>query len=167
MITEIGHFALILALGVTQIIPLNALGIVLLAVGGGLIALELAIPSGILGVGGVIAIILGVLYLFDPAMAPGIAYDTTSLVVVAALMGMAMLGVSAAIAGSRRQRIRSGYDAMIGQRGKAIENIADTGRVFVNGEVWRATAREGIIEQNADVEIVGVKPGLTLEVRRI
>jgi membrane-bound serine protease (ClpP class) len=163
----VGVIALVLALGVSQIIPISMIGVGLLVVGGILIALEFLIPSGILGIGGIVALVMGTLYLFDPSMLLGISIDYTGLVFMALLMGGTMLGVSVAIARSRRQVVRSGYSDLVGQRGKTLSNVAGEGQIFVNGEVWRAVSLEGIIEQNADVEVVGVQEGLTLEVRKV
>jgi membrane-bound serine protease (ClpP class) len=163
----VGVIALVLALGVSQIIPISMIGVGLLAVGGVLIALEFVIPSGILGIGGIVALVMGTLYLFDPSMLLGISIDYTGIVIMALLMGCTMLGVSVAVARSRRQAVRTGYSGLVGQRGKTLSNVANEGQIFVNGEVWRAVSLEGIIEQNADVEVVGVREGLTLEVRKV
>jgi membrane protein implicated in regulation of membrane protease activity len=55
----------------------------------------------------------------------------------------------------------------VGQRGAALENFTAEGKVFVNGEIWRATAAQGLIEKDSAVEVVRVVDNLTIEVKAI
>ena len=56
-------YALILALAVSQIIPINTGAVLLIVVGAGLIGAELYTGSIVLGVGGIISMILGIVAL--------------------------------------------------------------------------------------------------------
>jgi len=60
-------------------------------VGAFLIGLELYIPSGILGVGGIIAMVLGAIYLVDVSRAPDLAVAYSYIVPVALVLGGFML----------------------------------------------------------------------------
>ena len=58
----VGVICLVLALTVSQIIPINAAAVALLVVGAVLIGLELYISSIALGLGGIVALVLGMFY---------------------------------------------------------------------------------------------------------
>lgn len=160
----VGLICLILALAVSQIIPLSTGGILLLVAGAALIGLELAIPSGILGLGGVIAIALGAFYLFDESMHPGVPFDETGLMLTAALLGILMLWVSTKVRKAHSRKTITGVPALVGMRGLALGPISSKGKVRVNGEIWEAEAEHGLIDKDTAIVVVGVK-GLLLLVR--
>ena len=53
---------------------------------------------------------------------------------------------------------------MVGAVGTADQSFTSEGTVSVNGEIWKATTRRGIIHKDAHVRVVALKPGLVLEV---
>ncbi|MBN8550056.1 MAG: nodulation protein NfeD [Deltaproteobacteria bacterium] len=163
----VGIICLILALAVTEIIPLSQGGILLFIVGSFLIGLEFYIPSGILGIGGVVAMALGALYLVDVSRAPDMAVAYHYIVPLAAVLGGFMLFVAMSAVRAMHRRATTGADGLVGQHGKALENFTSKGKVSVNGEVWNAVAAEGIIEKGSQVEVLSMKEGLLLEVRKI
>ena len=163
----VGVISLILALAVTQIIPINQGAIALLGLGALLIGAELYYTTGVLGIGGVIAITLGALYLVDAAAAPGVAVSPELVAPVAILLGLFMLLVARAAYRNLRRRVTTGFEGLIGQTGRAAENFTTAGRVLVNGEIWRATSAAGIIEREQPIEVVAVRDGMVLEVRAV
>jgi membrane-bound serine protease (ClpP class) len=163
----VGVICLILALAVGQIIPLNVGAIMLLVVGALLIGAEMFFPSFILGIGGIVALALGALYLIDGGAAPGLAVDPAIVLPPAVLLGALMLAVVAVATRTFRRRAVTGAVGLIGQRGRALENFTSAGKVFVNGEIWRATAASGIVEKDATVEVVRLVDRLTVEVRPV
>ncbi|RMG40043.1 MAG: nodulation protein NfeD, partial [Candidatus Dadabacteria bacterium] len=48
--------------------------------------------------------------------------------------------------------------------GEALETITDKGTVFVNGEIWNAVVKDGLVEKGSKIKVVGVRDGLVLEV---
>lgn len=163
----VGVICLILALAVSQIIPLNTGAILLLVVGAILIGAEMFFSSFVLGIGGIIALALGALYLIDAGSAPGLAVDPLMVVPPAVVLGVLMLFVAALAVRSHRRRVTTGVVGLVGQRGKALDNFTSEGRVFVNGEIWRASVANGIVDKDAVVEIVRVIDNLTVEVKRV
>lgn len=163
----VGVICLILALAVSEIIPLSQGGILLFVVGAFLIGLELYIPSGILGIGGVIAMALGALYLVDVSRAPDLAVAYHYIVPLALLLGGFMLFVAMSAVKTLRRRASTGSEGLVGQRGKALATFTAKGKISVNGEVWDAVATQGIIEKGSDVEVLSMKKGLILEVRKV
>jgi membrane protein implicated in regulation of membrane protease activity len=55
--------------------------------------------------------------------------------------------------------------ALIGETGRALENIADYGQIYVQGEIWNAKCVQGIIAKDQLVEVVGVGEGLLLKIK--
>jgi membrane-bound serine protease (ClpP class) len=54
-----GALSLLLAFFALQVLPMNTTGLLLALLGIGLLVLELKVPSGVLGVGGTIALVIG------------------------------------------------------------------------------------------------------------
>lgn len=166
----VGAICLVLALLVTSVIPISQGGLVLLILGAVLIAMEVYIGSGILGVGGLVSLTLGALYFVDVDLAPGMSVSLEMLLPVIALMGLLFFYIAAEGRKALRAEPSTGNEGMIGDFGTAVENIVDGGRVFVNGEYWnavRAPDQEGIIEKDARVQVVAVQDGLALVVKKV
>ncbi len=53
---------------------------------------------------------------------------------------------------------------MVGVQGTADQTFTSEGTVSVNGEIWKATSRRGIINKGDRIRVVAIKPGLVLEV---
>lgn len=135
----IGGICLLLALYAFQILPVNYAGLALMALGLALVAVELFVPSfGILGVGGIVAVMLGSVILFDSDV-PGLEMNTGLI----AGMGFASALIFAAIiwlaARSVRKPRLDAKEALIGLEAEAISDFSDgQGRVHLHGEDWRA-----------------------------
>jgi membrane-bound serine protease (ClpP class) len=157
-----GAICLLVALASFQILPINVTGVALLVVGAAMLVAELFLPSfGIIGVGGLIAFVLGSLFLFDPAET-GLAIDRRLIGSAAAAVGLVMLVLAGLVARSMRQRSTTGREGLMGLVGEARTRLAPGGTVFVQGELWRARA-DRTVEAGAPVRIVAVV-GLTLRV---
>ena len=53
---------------------------------------------------------------------------------------------------------------MVGVKGTADQTFTSEGTVSVNGEIWKATSRKGIIHKGGRIRVVAIKSGLVLEV---
>jgi membrane-bound ClpP family serine protease len=53
---------------------------------------------------------------------------------------------------------------MVGVTGTADQTFTSEGTVSVNGEIWKATSRKGIIHKGERIRVVAIKSGLVLEV---
>lgn len=56
---------------------------------------------------------------------------------------------------------------MVGLTGTAEQTFTTDGTVIVQGEIWKATARKGIIHKGDRVRVVAMNPGLILEVELV
>ncbi len=160
----VGGIALILALYMAAILPVNIAGLALIGLAILLFIADIyATTHGVLTAGGVISFLLGALMLFDkaePGFRLSLAYIIPG-VVVTALFFIFIVG-----AGLRAQSlpVRAGKETMIGQMVNAISRIdANGGKVFVEGEYWNAVC-ETPVETGQCVEIIAVD-GLTLKVK--
>ena len=159
----IGGISLILAFFAFQSLPLNYAGLLLILFGIGLMVAEIKIVShGILGVGGVIALLLGSLMLFD---APEVGFRVSWWVLiptVGATAGTFLVVIAAGVRALGRQPML-GASGLLGQVAVTRSRLAPEGQVRVQGEIWRAVADEGPIDEGVPVRIVDVQ-GLTLRV---
>jgi membrane-bound serine protease (ClpP class) len=159
----IGAIALILALYMAAILPVNIAGLMLIGLAVALFVIDVFAPThGVLTGGGILAFLAGSLMLFDrrdPLFHLSLSYIIPSVVLTA---GFFLLVVGK---GWQAQRlpIRAGKETMLGKIVNALTPIdSDSGRVFVEGEYWRARSATPV-EQGNSVQIVAVE-GLTVKV---
>lgn len=163
----VGAISLILALAMGQIIPVSQGAVLLLILGALLLGLELFVTSGVLGVGGIIAMVLGALYLVDPVVAPGLEVDRVFVGGLAFVAALTISFIVRTVIRAQSARLRTGAEGLVGVRGKALQNFSERGKVQVQGEIWKARNSTGLIEKGDAVEVLRVSDGLTLEVRKV
>ena len=136
----LGAILILLGLSALSVLPINWLGAALLLLAFALFALEVKIAShGILGVGGAVAMILGaVMLISSPVPEMRIRWSTAiGLALPFSAITVFLLTIAAR---ARRNKVETGSEGMIGQTGRAITELAPTGKVFVHGEYWDAVA---------------------------
>lgn len=160
----VGAIALVLALYMAAILPINLAGLALIAVAVVLFVVDIFAPThGVLTFGGIVSFFLGSIMLFnraDPAFRLSLAYIIPA-TVVTALFFIFVVGQ-----GLRAQLlpVRTGKEAMIGKVAPALGRIDETGgKVFVEGEYWNAVSDTPVAPGQA-VQIVDIR-GLTLKVK--
>jgi membrane-bound serine protease (ClpP class) len=160
----VGAIFLILAFYSMQQLPLNAAGLLMVAVGLILFILEIKVTSyGLLTIGGIAATVLGAVMLFDspePALRVSLRFVIPFTIATALLFAT---GIGLAVR-TMRKPPTTGREGMVGWRGRARTLIDPEGTVEVRGELWRARANESI-EEGAPVEVTGAE-GLVLRVRK-
>ena len=166
----IGGIAMVLALYAMHLLPINFAGVLLIALAMALFILEAKFPThGVLGVGGVVSMVLGALFLIrSPLTGMGVSLWTALAVVIP--FGIIVIILMRLVLRSRTWKVATGKEELIGEVGEvrqavtSNQNPDDMGSVFVHGELWRAAARPGeTIPEGAQVRVKKVK-GLTLEV---
>ncbi len=159
----IGGISLILAFFAFQSLPINYAGIMLILFGIVLLVAEIKIVShGILAIGGITAMALGSLMLFD-APEIGVRVSWWAIVPMVGLTAGLFLFVIAAGVRALGRRQLLGAGGLVGQLGVAKERLAPEGQVLIQGELWRAVAEAGPFEAGTPVRVLGVD-GLTLTV---
>ena len=161
----VGAICLILAFYSFQTLSASYAGVSLILVGMVFFLLEIKVTSyGLLALGGIAAVLLGVLMLFQHTMG-GLSVSWT-------ILGSSLVTLMAVVAGatwivwrSGRRQIATGNEGMAGAEGQALQDLAPQGRVFVGGEIWEAEAVDGTVPKDATIVVVESK-GLHLKVRR-
>jgi membrane-bound serine protease (ClpP class) len=160
----VGGIALILALYMSAILPINLAGLALIGLAGVLFVVDVFAPThGVLTFGGIVSFFLGALMLFnrnDPAFRLSLAYIIPA-TVITALFFLFVVGK-----GLRAQALpaRTGKEAMIGKSAPAVVSIDSSGgKVFIEGEYWNAIS-DTPVQPGQVVQIVEIC-GLTLKVR--
>jgi membrane-bound serine protease (ClpP class) len=159
----VGGISLILAFFAFQSLPINYAGLLLILFGIVLLVAEIKIVShGVLALGGIVAMALGSLMLFD---APEVGFRLSWWVIVPTVGAMAGLFLFVVSVGVRalRRKPALGSAALIGETAIARGPLEHEGLVAVHGELWRAITDHGPIADGASVRVVGVD-GLTLRV---
>src|SRR5579871_3726691 len=140
----IGAISLLIALFAFQILSVNYAGLALVVVGVGMIVAEFLFPTfGSLGLGGLIAFIVGSLILFDSDV-PGIQIGRPVIAAAATVGGAAILATAWIAGRSLRRPVVTGVQAMVGQTAEAIEPFEGSGRVRYGGEIWNALSTAAI-----------------------
>jgi membrane-bound serine protease (ClpP class) len=159
-----GGICLLLALTAFQVLPINYTGLLLMFLGLGFLVAELFLPSfGILGVGGIVAFVLGSLFLFDTPEGE-LAVDRSIILTAALSVSAFMLFIGTLAVRTWRQKPVSGREGLIGEIGEVRERLAPRGKVWLHGEYWTAESDEEI-EVGQKVRVVGLH-GLVLQVRK-
>jgi membrane-bound serine protease (ClpP class) len=159
----VGGIALLLALYALHPMPVNFVGVALLLLGIGLLAAEAMMPSfGIMGFGGLVAFVLGSIFLLDTEFQPyRIAYPLIAAVAVASALFLSIgLGM---IWRGRRKPVVSGLEAILGAEVVALGDFEGEGEVLMAGERWHARAEEKLSKGQSAV--VTAIEGLLLHVR--
>ena len=156
----IGVISLLLALFAFQLLPINFAGMALLLVGLGLIVGEALMPSfGILGMGGIVAFVIGSVMLMDSEQ---LAVSQPVIGGVALLAAGVMLWVMTRFAGLRRRPARTGQQRLVGSLGEAVEDFQGEGHVRLKGERWNAYSGAAL-RRGEPVRVVAIE-GLKLRV---
>lgn len=159
-----GIISLLLSFYAMRILPVNLTGLALIVLGIVLLALDLYVTSlGALSAGGILALIVGSLFLFE---APFLKISLPLNLALAALAAAFFLIAAKAVMKARRLPAQTGQQAMIGEIGHTRSRLDPLGQVFVHGEIWSAEVpADEVIEQGEEIEVVAVS-GLMLKVQK-
>ena len=160
-----GAICLLLALYALQMLPVNYAGLALIALGVSLLVAETVVPAyGSLGVGGVVAFVIGSVILMDTSV-PGYGISLPLLIGISSAAALALVGIVWMALRARRQPVVSGREQLLGSIGEAVGDFDRRGTVHVHGERWQAVTqaplRSGQAVQVTAIDglILTVKPG--------
>lgn len=163
----VGGISLLVALAALSVLPVNFAGLGLLLFGIALMVAEAFSPGfGVVGLGGIVAFVLGALFLFDPDQSD-IAIRV-SWQVVAGLTALSVaffVGILGFAMQARRRPVRTGAEEMLGSTGEVVSWTGDEGCVQVFGEMWSARSGHGLAK-GQKVRVVN-RIGLTLIVEPV
>jgi membrane-bound serine protease (ClpP class) len=144
----IGGICAVLALYAMHLLPVNFAGVLLILLAIALFILEAKFTShGVLGLGGVVAMLLGALFLIRSPLTPGgvslgVALATT---IPFALITIFLMRL---VLASRKWKPATGQEELVGEEGITISGLTAgaEGLIRVHGELWRAISPQPVAE---------------------
>jgi membrane-bound serine protease (ClpP class) len=157
-----GAVSLLLGLYALHLLPVNYAGLALMTLGIAFIVAEVFVPAyGSLGIGGVIAFVVGAVMLIDTDVAgfgvPWTLIAVLTLVTIGFIVFVAQMAVRA-----RRRPIVSGVASLVGAEGEMLDDATDTGWASIRGETWQVTTAARVA-RGQKVRVVAVD-GVALRV---
>lgn len=164
----VGAIAIVLALVSFGTLPINWGGVALLVIAAALIAFEAQNPGlGILGFGGVVALVLGTLLLYQPLTTPfGGPFFVSPWILgfmVVLTVGFLLLLLRLAAESLKEPQQFRGQRHIVGQEGVALTDLAPEGVVRVAGEEWSARTTGETVAEGGQIWVYEVD-GLVLVV---
>jgi membrane-bound serine protease (ClpP class) len=165
-----GVIALLFGFFALSVLPFNWAGVALILFAFILFGLELFVTSGgVLGVGGVVALILGGLLLMSgnpPEFGADFEVSRWLVFSLAGILGAMVLFVFANIIRIRSAPVAVGVETMVGKYATVRTALDPSGYVYLEGENWAADSEGGHgIESGQEVLITEVH-GLRLKVKK-
>ncbi len=163
----VGAICLLLGFFGMAVLPINIIGLALIAVGLGFFVAEAFVPSfGLLTIGGVVCLILGGLMLVDSPL--GVVEVSKSVVIpIAVASGVIAFFLMGQVVRAHRVPLQTGSEQFIGATAAAADSFVEndgeySGMVWLQGELWTAGSSEPVSKGDA-VRIID-RSGLLLTV---
>ena len=140
----VGVICLLLGLYAMQVLPVNYVGLALLVLGGALIVAEAFVPSfGVLGIGGVIAVVMGSIMLVDSDI-PGmeVSYEIVGAMSVVGIL--IVLGIVTMVGRSLKIPSRDSRYAMVDREAEVVQSHGLNGTVKIDGEFWSVSSEQAL-----------------------
>ncbi|HQS33359.1 nodulation protein NfeD [Polaromonas sp.] len=158
----IGGISLLLGLFALQMLPVSYTGLALIVLGISLMVGEHFAPGfGVLGLGGVVAFVVGSIMLIDTD-SPAYRIPWPLIAgVAAASVGFLLVVLNFALR-ARRRPVLSGREQLLGATGEVLADVDGNGSARILGEVWQVRA-SAPLGRGQIVRVVGID-GLVLSV---
>lgn len=158
----VGGICLVLSIFAFQMLPVNYVGILLIGLALIFFILEIKVTSyGMLSIAGVVSLFLGAIMLYE-GEDPTVRLAWSVLIPTVGLVSAFFVGIAGLAFRSQSAATRTGQRGLLGKVGVVKQALDPDGKVFVHGELWKATSAVPI-ENGRKVRITGVE-GLTLTV---
>ena len=161
----IGAISLLLSFICLQALPINYGGLALLLLGLALLIAELFMPSfGILGLGGIVSLLLGSIFLVDPSVT-GLTISLSVILPTVLTLGGIMFVIAVFVYKALRKKTTIGQEALVGAEGTVVTKFEHRqGKVFVDGDYWNAVS-DDMLDKD-DVIVVIEIHGMILTVKK-
>jgi len=139
----VGAISLLLALYALQMLPVNYAGLGLIILGLAFMIAEVFLPSfGVVGIGGVVAFMIGSVMLIDTDI-PGFGVPWSVIVPVGFASALFIFFVGGMALKARQRPVVSGREELIGSSGEVLEDFdGKDGWALVHGETWRIRCKQ-------------------------
>jgi membrane-bound serine protease (ClpP class) len=158
----VGAIALLIGMYALQLLPTNYAGLGLIVLGLGFIVAEAFLPAfGALGVGGIIAFVIGAMMLIDTEV-PAFGVPPSLIATLAVTSALFVFGIAAAAMKARQRPVATGREQMIGSLGIVVDSAETGDWARVHSELWRVRS-DHPLQKGQAVRVTG-KDGLVLTV---
>ncbi|MFV8817004.1 NfeD family protein [Haliea sp. E17] len=138
----VGAVCLLLALYAFQVLPVSYVGLGLIGLGIGLMIAEASMPSfGVLGLGGIVAFVMGSVMLMDTQL-PAYQIALPLILAVAACSAALFCVALGLVIRARRRALVSGLEHLLGSVVEVEVMRAGQPYIRLDGELWRAASDE-------------------------
>jgi len=133
----VGAICVLIALYAFQMLPVNYAGLALILLGIAFMVAEAFVPAfGSLGIGGLVAFIIGSVILYDTDI-PGYRIPFALIGGFAAASVAFLVFIVGAAVKARRRPVVSGREELVGAAGEVLEDFEREGWARVHSETWR------------------------------
>ena len=158
----VGAICLLIALYALQLLPVSFAGVALLVIGIAFMIAEVFVPAyGSLGIGGIIAFVIGSVMMIDTDV-PGFALPWPLIAAIAFLSALFIVIVVGMAMRARKRPVVSGSEEMIGAPGEVIEDFSQEGWALIHSENWKVRSKVPL-NRGQKVRVTAIN-GLVLEV---
>jgi membrane-bound serine protease (ClpP class) len=156
----VGAICLLIALFALQLLPINYAGLALILFGLACMVAEAFLATfGVLGIGGVVAFVLGAVMLIDTEV-PGFGIPLSLIAGLSLSSAAFAFFVSGVALKARNRPVVSGSEQLLHSTGVMLTDAQNEGWAQVNGERWQVRARAPL-RPGQHVRVIG-RDGLTL-----
>ena len=151
----VGAVSLLLAMYAFQVLPVSYVGLGLILLGIALMAAEAFAPSfGVLGVGGIIAFVVGSIMLMDTNL-PGYQIAMPVIAAVSVFSFAILVGALGLMLKARRRAVVTGLDHLLGATTRVEAVMDGVARVRMDGELWEVACQEELaVEDSVTIDSV-------------
>jgi membrane-bound serine protease (ClpP class) len=136
----VGAICVLIAMYALQLLPVNYAGLALILLGIGFMVAEAFVPAfGSLGIGGVIAFVIGSVILIDTDI-PGYGIPFALIGGFAAASVAFLIFIASRLVTARNRPVVSGREELIGSSGEVLEDFDHEGWAHIHSETWRVRA---------------------------
>lgn len=158
----VGAICLLVALYSLQLLPINYAGMGLILLGVALMVGEAFQPSfGILGIGGIIAFLIGSIILIDTDT-PGFGINIGVIATFTASSALVFIFIVGMAIRARRRPVVSGLEQLIGGTATVLQDFDQKGPVTIHSETWQALTHTPVVKGQR-VRVTGIE-GLILSI---
>lgn len=155
----VGAMSLVVGLYAFQTLSANFAGILLILLGFLFLIVEIKVMTyGLLTFAAVVSMFLGATMLFKSTPnVSGIGVDMGFLTINIIGVVLIFLIVGYIVIRSHLRKVKTGYESLIGSKGKAVTDITNSGgKALVEGEIWECVSQEGEIKKDEEIEVIKI-----------
>lgn len=158
----VGVVFILLAVFALNLLPVRFAAVVLILASFALFALEAKFAThGVLAIGGMATMVLGGLLLIDSPV-PEMRVRLGTALAVSLPLGVITVFLMRIALKARANKVVTGAQGLVGERGVAQTSLSPQGKVFVHGELWDAVASANL--SPGQLVVVRKVEGLQLQV---